>query len=445
MYDTLIKPLPDGTYAPGLALDWSYDDALTALTLDLRTGVTFTDGATFDAEAVVANIAHFKAGSGLGVNDTVFIDNVEAVDEDTVVFHLSEPDPGLIKTLSGAVGAMASPDALDNDDLDVNPVGSGPYTLDASKTTAGAEYVYTKKKDGESWDADSWKYDTITLKVMGDVTARVNGLLSGEIDGAAVTPDSAEQVKGAGLTVIATPSGFLGMGNFDRNGTLQPALADVRVRQAISYAFDREELLQAIGLGYGEVSQQLFGPGMVGHDDSLDDTYSYDVDKAKELMAEAGYADGFDVTMPDLGGGGPAAALVQQDLAAIGIRVTYEAVAPSEVYTALFGGKYPMNTTGHGGTSWDFIKGDLEEDGVWNMLHATDPELTALIETARNATEEEQPAAYAAVNRWVTENAWYTVFYQGDSLYATQKDIASDTGTGAGNNVPYLWTFAPTK
>lgn len=442
VYDTLVKMQPDGTFGPGLATEWEYDEAQTTLTLGLREGVTFVDGAEFNADAAKANIDRFQATPGLNSARGEFIESVDVVDPDTIAINLSAVDPSLLQALAGPVGAMASPDALDNEDLDVNPVGSGGYVLDTARTTAGAEYVFTRR-DAEYWDADSWAFDTITVKVVPDVTARVNGLMSGEFDGAAVTPASGDQIESAGQTLLSSPAGFFGMGIFDRAGTIQPALADLRVRQAINYAFDRDALLQAIQGGNGAVSQQLFGPGLEGYDESLDDTYSYDVEKARELMAEAGYADGFEVSIPDMGQGGAAPALLQDAMAAIGIRVVYVPTAPTEIFQALFGGQYPMFLMGQAGTTWNQISGMLLPDSTWNMLHSTDPELTALLDAARVATPDQRQDAYAAVNKWAIDNAWFAVIYQQNDLYALQSDVTAQVGVA--NNVPLTWTFAPAE
>ncbi|MFE4948624.1 ABC transporter substrate-binding protein [Leifsonia sp. NPDC056665] len=442
VFDTLLKTQPDGTPTPGLATKWSYNKSLTQLTLTLRKGIKFSDGEVLDAAAVEANIKHTQSGSGSDVSELAAVSQVHVPDSDTVVLDLKTQDPGLLRSLGGPAGAIGSPRSLTSKDVATSPVGSGPYVLDKSRTTNDAEYVYTRRP-GAYWDAASWKYDTIVLKVTTDETARVNALNSGQVNAAYILPPEAKQVTNAGNKILASPNGFSGLGIFDREGKIQPAFKDVRVRQAINYAIDRKQILQATALGYGKLSQQFFADGQLGHVDSLDKTYSYDVKKARSLMAAAGYANGFDITIPLIGSGNATTALIQEALGKINIRATYKTIAPTDIYSALFGGTYPMFLMGGGGGSWQLIKGDLMPDSIWNMLHASDPELTALIATARKAPADQQQEAFAAVNKWVVKNAWFDIMWQAESLYAV--DSKTTAKTGGALDTPPLWTFAPAK
>jgi peptide/nickel transport system substrate-binding protein len=350
----------------------------------------------------------------------------------------------MLVNLAGSWGIMIEPSLLDDPSLKTLPLGgTGPYELNQDKSDASTQYVLERRND-DYWDADRWTYDEIVLKVMPDQAARINALRAEEIDGTAITAIAYDEVEAAGMNMLTTPGGTLGFGLFDRDGVVQPALADVRVRQAIGYAFDRENMLESIQLGHGEVTSQIF-PNATPVDGI---EYDYDVEKAKELLAEAGYADGFELTGVDLGTGNPLYAVITDRLAAIGITMTWVPVSPADALTEMFAPKYPvLNTiwdgTGLGNEPYTMATGFFEPDALWNMFKNEDPELADLMKQLAWSTDEDRDAAYAELDGWVTRNAWLIPLYTTDFLYATSPDVAAESA--AGNAVPFLWTFEPAE
>jgi peptide/nickel transport system substrate-binding protein len=134
-YDSLLLREPDGKLSPMLATEWKYNDTNTKLTVDLRTDVTFSDGAKFDAEAAKANLEHFKTANGPQMAQLTAVSNIAVVDADTIELNLSAPDPSLEFYLSQAAGLMGSPKALGSEAIKTEPVGSGPYVMDKAATT----------------------------------------------------------------------------------------------------------------------------------------------------------------------------------------------------------------------------------------------------------------------------------------------------------------------
>ena len=131
------------------------------------------------------------------------------------------------------------------------------------------------------------------LASLADPTAGLNAIKAGEANGVRLaTNDNLAEVEGAGWTVNANELDFQGILLLDRAGTQNPALADVRVRQAFNYAFDREALKKALQNDLGSVTTQVFPESSDAYDPELDDYYTYDPDKAKELLDEAGYGEG---------------------------------------------------------------------------------------------------------------------------------------------------------
>jgi peptide/nickel transport system substrate-binding protein len=445
VYDTLIVLEADGSFSPGLAESWEYDESLTELTLNLREGITFSDGEEFDAEAAKVNIDRYRSTPHANQVAAASISEVDAVDDTTLRISLSAPDPGLEFSLSSLLGVMVSPLALEDDEELANrPVGTGPYEMDVDRTAAQVEAVFTRR-DIEHWNAERWEWDEIVLREMSDQSARVNALRAGEIDGTMVNAQAADEVEASGFNLETTPGDTVGLGLFDRDGVVQPALADVRVRQAINYAFDREEMLEAIQLGYGQPAGQLF-PGIepIGGTE-----YDYDVERARELMAEAGYADGFTLTGVDLGTGNPLYAIITDRLGAIGIDMQWQAVAPTEVITEMFSGKHPVlmsswSTDALGGqATWMYLTGFLHPEGLWNIFSVEDPELMAMIEDVRVSTPEERDDIYAEIDGWVTTNAWFAPFYQTEFIYAHSDRVNVEMAEG--NASPFLWSIKPAE
>ncbi len=417
VYDSLLLREPDGTLSPMLATEWGYtDESNTLMSLDLRTDVTFSDGAPFDAAAVVANVEHFKTDSGRQAAQAAAVESVTAVDEDTVEFKLSRPDPALEYYLSQALGLMGSPEALGTDEMDRVPVGTGPYVMDPDQTVSGSQSVFTARED--YWNSDLQHWGEIRLRVLEDVTSRVNALVSGEIDAVLLDASTSQQAEGAGKALLEYSTDWSGLLLMDRDGTVNEALGDVRVRQAINYAFEREALLEQIAGGFGEPTSQVFGPDTTAFDPELEDYYTYDPDKSRELLAEAGYADGLTIEMPVLTPGFETImTFVTQQLGDVGITVQQTSVPAAEYVPGLAQGKFvAANFNLFQGPSWVAAQQLISTDAVYNPFDSTSPEVEALIERLRMGGDDAEAAA-KELNQLVTEEAWFAPWYRLSQLY----------------------------
>ena len=422
-YDSLLLREPDGTLAPMLATEWTYDETNTQLTLELRTDVTFSDGEVFDAEAVVANFEHFKAENGRQAAQLTSLEEAVAVDADTVEITLSEPDPAFTYFLSQAAGLMGSPAALAGDEIGAAPVGTGPYVMDTASTVAGSQYVFTARED--YWNPELQKFAGITFKFLVDNAARANALVSGQINAALIDARSTAQVDGAGLTQTAYPTDWAGLLLLDRDGAIVPELADVRVRQAINYALDRKALLQALQLGYGTPTAQPFGPESGAFDEALEDAYPYDPERARALLAEAGYADGFTMQAPSVAAFETFFATIGQQLSEVGITLEAVPVPDQDLVTEIAGGSFPSAFFFlFQGEAWVAINQIVSTDALYNSLDSTTPELQTLIDQVQAAgSEEELDAAAVEVNRYVVEQAWFAPLYRPDQLFYTDATV----------------------
>ena len=441
VFDTLVRQDSDGGLARGLATEWVYDDARTTLTLTLRDDVTFTDGTAFDAAAVVANIENFQASSTPDLSNAQYITATTAVDPTHVAISLSAPDPMLLTWLTGSLGFMASPASFTSADVATNPVGTGPYILDTGATVIGSTYVFTKNPD--YWDDSYTVYKNLTINYYETSTALLNAIQGGQVDAATFSDvASLPQVEAAGYTVYTSQLDWSGLILFDRDGTVDEALGDVKVRQAINYALDRDAILEVIQQGYGTATSQTFGLATDGYEKALDSYYTYDPEKAMDLLAQAGYADGITLTMPttsminqDL------MATVQQQLAAVGITVTLQDTGTNFI-TDLLGAKYTTTWMQLAtANDWQYAQLALVPNATFNVFHAENDQLNADFATMQSGTADEAAAAAKDVNQYLVENAWFAPLYRVDNFYVSNEKVT--VMPAADNATPYLYLIQP--
>jgi peptide/nickel transport system substrate-binding protein len=443
VYDTLLVGNPDATITGSLASDFEYDESNTVLTLTIRDDVTFTDGTELTADIVVENLERFKNGGGAYASDLANVDTIEATDASTVVLTLSAPDPALTSYLSREAGLMASPAMFDAEDAATNPIGSGPYILNLEESVTGTSLVFDKNPD--YWNPDVQHYERVTMSIITDPTAMVNAIQAGEVDAAVLSDNNnLEQVEGAGFEIQAAELNFQGMLLLDRGGELDPALGDVRVRQAINYAIDREGMLEAVQLGNGTVTTQVFRVTSEAYDPELDSFYPYDPEKAKELLAEAGYADGLDLTMPSTAVLGAAQfPLVQQQLADVGINVTF-VDTPAENYiadiTAPKYGAVPMQLEEN--SDWQIIQFMISRTSPFNPFKYGDETTDALIEEIQNGDVATQVEKAKELNAYIVEQGWFVPYYRVAAAYAHNPSVV-DVALSPTNIVPSLYDFVP--
>lgn len=441
VYDSLLRTEPDGTLIPGLATEWSYDESETVLTLQLRDDVDFTDGEHFDADVAAQNLLRFRDGASPNKAYGASIADAVAIDEYTLEITLTGKDPAFTKYLAWNLGLVESPAAFGSEDIQTNPVGSGPYTLNLDETVTGSVYVYDRNPD--YWDPDLQHYDEIELRVFADPTAMTTALQAGELDAAnLINNESLDQIESAGYAVHGWELSWYGLIMIDRTGALNPAFEDVRVRQAIAYAFDKDGMLAAAGGGYGSTTGQIFPERSAAFDESLDGTYDYDPGKAKELLAEAGYADGLTVQMPSSSYFSQAVlSLVQQQLQDVGITVEYTD-AGNNFISDMLAPKYELTVMQlQQDIDWALINFQISENATFNPGHSGSEELNALIATVQNGTAEEADEAARAINEYIVDQAWFAPFYRTQSTFVT--DAETDMDIQVENSIPWIWDIFP--
>ncbi len=437
VYDTLIMQLPTGKYTGWLADKYTVDKTGTVVTLHIRKGVKFTDGAALTPAAVKANIEAFQKGDSPRVSDAASIASVTAKGEN-VILKLSYPDPAIIWALSGAI-YMQSPSTIGTDAAKKVPVGTGPYVLDAERTIVDSVYYY--KSNPTYWNKKARSFDSMAIKVLSDPTAAVNALKTGAVDVINIADTaSVPGLQAAGYTIQKQRLDWVGLTFVDKSGRMGTPLKNVKVRQAINMAFDRPALLQAIAKGNGEVTEQIFASFYPGYDKKLDSTYKYDVAKAKALLAEAGYPNGFSLDMPTNSAFGTIApAAVKQALGDIGITVNYTDVPIAQLFFRMQKPDFPAYymSLGRQPEPYVLIKTQISRDGAWNPAGYGDAKVDGLIRSIQTAkTAKQVTGFYKTLNAYLVQQAWFAPFYQVDLNFASNKNVKVTLQPG--NAVPYV-------
>lgn len=430
LYDRLLSVDPDGTYVPNAAESWEYSDDGLTLTLTLRDDLSFSSGTPIDSAAVVSTIEYVRKNPGAGQTGWRLATSVEAPDPRTVVITLSQPDPLLLDGLATYLGVIADPATLGDPDNAQHPLESGPYTLDTDATVTGSVYVMKRRDD--YWNADAYPFETFTVKAITDYQALYNALSSGELDAGYAPSDQIPSLEGNGFTNhVIEGQGTAGLVLADREGEILPALADVRVRRAINMAIDREGFVKQVLAGAGTAAEQKVAPGAAGYVEELNEAYPYDLDKAKALMAEAGYADGFDVTMPSNFLSQSYEPIIGQALRDIGITVNWQVMqAQDPIWESL---RFPMGFWVDGGSNTaNVLIQNYGPDGSFNPWHVTDPQLDELFAAAYAATDDAAAAsAWEAINRYAVDQALSA------PMFFTQANMVTRPG------ISYLGTAPP--
>ncbi|MFD7771002.1 ABC transporter substrate-binding protein [Streptomyces sp. NPDC059787] len=315
VYASLTRTDATGKAVPDLAESWEYNDRGDRITFHLRPGLKFSDGEPVDGAAVKAAVerAQKQQNSAL-FGDLTSIESVEAKGLDAVV-HLNQVDYQIPQLLGQRVLQIASPKAAASpEELDRNPVGAGPFTV--TQLVPGTKAVL--KKNPDYWDAENIHIDNVELTSAPDASTVVSGLRTGVYDFADIDPSQADAAEKAGLDVFVQP-GF-NASNISLNVNKAPFDND-KVVDAVRYAVDRQEFVDKLTFGHGEATNQPFPKGYVAYDPESEDAYPYDPQKAKKLLAEAGYRAGdieLDLVVP---AEDPQAEIVQSQLAKVGITV----------------------------------------------------------------------------------------------------------------------------
>lgn len=437
VYDQLFRESENGTILPSLATKYTYNSKQTVLTLTIRQGVKFTDGTALDATDVVASLKAFQTGGGPTANYLDSMSSVTAQGTDTVVIKLKDTDPAFMHYLANTAGTIGSTKSTAT-----VPVGSGPYILDTAATVAGSKYVYTANPN--YWDKASRSYDNLTIFIYEDQTALVNALRSGAVQaGNVADPAAAKTLVSSGFKTSKSYVDAKGIYFSDRAGKHKSCISDVNVRRAINTVFDRAALNKSLDAGTGLPTAQYFPSTNAGYDKALEAQYKYSVANAKALMAKSKFAKGCTITMPTLTIYFTEAAytLIRSQLAKIGIKVKEVAVAPANFITDILAGKFDayLMQFERAGEPWTLMNFMVTKNATFSIDGYAEAKVTKLIADYKAATAAKRGAILKAINKELTNNAWFNVWYakQANFIYKNATIKAPQTG----NIIPFLYNI----
>lgn len=297
IYGTLTRLNESNQPIPGLADSWELDDEAQTFTIHLHPGLEFSNGTPYDAEAVAAGLEYLKTGDQTS-EGLVAMDSAEAVDDTTVVLHLSRPGFSLPYTLSQREGMIPEPSTYDIDDPDSStageePIGAGPFEF--VEFQPGDHITLTRN---ESYGGpEEYDFDTLEFVQVGVGPPAVNALRGGDLDVITYEAESQDVIDGDDTL---SSNSRLGEVYAQLQFRLDPPFDDVRVRQAVNYAIDRQQFIDRLQNGVGEVAWEPYPEASPNFNPDVAGMYPHDVERARELLAEAGYPDGleFDMAIP---------------------------------------------------------------------------------------------------------------------------------------------------
>ncbi len=418
VYEGLVRFDRSGAIVPALAESWTTSDDGLTWTFKLREGVKFHDGTDFTVDDVVAKFERASDPDSGHTNPGYYaaITNVEAPDANTVVFTLSQPSRGLLYNLARP-DSIIYPAAKAETQRSA-PIGTGPFKF--ASYTEGSEVVLERNPD--YYIAGVPYLDKAVFKIIGDPNTRFAALQAGDIDmiGVALQPEQYIQLGNSpdlkGTEGTATTEITVAM-----NNTRAP-FDDLRVRQAITMAVDKQAIVQGAMFGLGTIIGSHMSPSEPYFID-LSETYPYDPERAKELLAEAGYADGFTIhfELPE-----PynierrSGEVVAQMLREVGITVELSVVEwATWIQRILLGGDYDMTIIGH--SEPRDINVYANPDYYYHYDNPAVVDLLAQAEAAPSA--EAEIAAYQEIATIIADDAVNLWLFSPPYLVAARQNV----------------------
>jgi len=436
LFDMLVNLYGNSSaLAPDLATAWKVSPDATSVTMTLRPGVKFHDGTNVNAAAVVFSFERMLNTNspdyfGPYAFPAFFYPNYKiatAVDPMTVRFDLKAPDATFLSALSWNTGAIVSPTAAKaaGKDFQNKPIGAGPF-----KFVSWDKDVKTTMTRFDGYWGGAPNFDTLIWKPIVEEAARFNQLTSGDVDFiVSIDPQFVPAVQAnPDLQLIQTPSLQTWWVYLNLN---EPHLKDVRVRQAMNYAINKESLIKNVLKDTAVVSRGWSWPNTWSYEPNVT-KYDYDPQKAKDLLAAAGYPNGFDINyfVPQSGSGMVAptqiATAMQSDLKAVGINVNITTQEWISYIAAMSAGLDNINGTQFGlsQVSWlnpvddpglfvEYVSAGQGKNLGLNVGYYNNADYNALLAKARTTGDQATRATYykQAQQMFATDAPWIFMFH----------------------------------
>ena len=419
VYEGLVLFNEDGEIVPGLAEIWQISDDGLEYTFHLRDDVTFHNGKHFSSEDVAYSyglLSGLTTGSPLSSRFST-ITEIDTPDDYTVIIRLASANAAFLEATRIAVIPSGYIDSA------TSPVGTGPYKF---VEYVPGQRIVLEKNDLYYDSSREGKIERAEVYIMTDESAIVTALQSGQLDMAQVTGMDAEILE-RDFTIHSNPQNMVCL--FALNNAIPP-FNDIRVRQAINYAVNKEDIINGAFDGYATRLDSNFSPVMgLYYNSDVENYYPYDPAKAKELLAEAGYERGFSFTITV-----PAnyqqhvstAQIIAEELKAVGIDARLQLVEwgswLEDVYT---NGNYETTVIGLTGKLDPYeILTRFVSDYSRNFFHYDNSEFDTLIEEAMvESDESERIRLYKECQMILTEDAVCVWTCDPNLVIATRKDL----------------------
>ena len=432
VWDTLIYRDPETfQLKPLLATSWKYVDD-TTLEFELRQGVTFHDGSAFTADDVVYTVNSILTDKQVAVpSNFSFIEGATKVDDFHVRIKLKRVFPAALEYFSMVlpIYPKAYRERVGADAFSKAPVGTGPYRI---TRVDGTSEIDLERNDAY-FESPKGKpaIRKLVIKEVADATGELTALLGGQADWIwQFSPDQLDNIgRMPNLQTLRNESMRVAYMNMDAAGrTGASPLQNPKVRQAILYAVDRVTMAKQFMPGGSRVLDAPCFPTQFGCDQAIAVKYEYDPAKAKALLTEAGYPNGFDTELvgyllPQWMGA------LQNYLAAVGIHAKVTQLQVGAVVQRSTAGQNPMEAGSWGSYSINDASAYLPYffNGGGND-YARDPEVKKLVDTGSSTVDPDQRrAAYSAAIRRITEQAYYMPMFTFVTTYATTKGLTFKT------------------
>lgn len=425
MTEKLIEFTPDATdFEPRLAESWKIIDD-TTVELKLRKGVKFTNGEDFNAESAKYSVETMMTANSYKTS-SAFLQGAEVVDEYTLRVIAKQPTALILTAL--AMGSFQYPMAL-HQELGVDafaaaPIGTGPYILE--EWNKGVSLTMTANKDYWNGVAD---YTTLDFQIIPDFDSQVAALESGQVDFVASLPlDTISQVKNSKVANLATrPSNRIYYATLTT--LTESPLQNVKVRQALQYAVDVEEIIDTALDGHGTALQgQVLVQAFNGFNPKLKAT-EYNPEKAKKLLAEAGYPDGFTIPlMYSQTNIPPVGELLAAQLAKVGVKTDQQLMESGAFLTKLvnkelqgifYAGSLPAPDAG-------FMYDQFQSD--FRYSYYANPKIDQLLQDQRvTADPKKRQAIFDAMVKEFNADPAFIPLFQGEDNYGVAKAVKGFT------------------
>ena len=358
VHDCLVRVSDDSTYIePDLAELWEISDDLLTYTFHLRKGITFHNGKEVTAKDVVFSLERTRDPEQCPYSDMFKpIEEIVAVDKYTVEIRLSAPYAPILADLAMFNAAIIPEEYFlavgGTQEFGRHPIGAGPFKFEYWKP--GEEIMFSKFED--YWREGQPKVDKLVYHIMPDATSRSLAVRDGSVDVAVYVPYGEIRVLEADPNVKVSVDTIWRHDFVKINCGIEP-FTDVKVRQALNYAVNKQGIIDSVLFGYGEIAPSYMPP-VVYFNDELD-PYPYDPEKAKQLLKEAGYEEGFKTSIL-ASAGEPMmvsiATILQQNLRDVGIDATIEKVEEGTRWDRLITREYELST--------DYYTSDILDDDL---------------------------------------------------------------------------------